>query len=167
MPRRKAPEPTAGSSTVTSATSRRTLRIRSSEVFRCGFQRAAEPARQVRFQGGINQLRNQMHRRIECSAAMPSLRLHHPLEDSPQHVGRHFSLGSVLIHRERETLEQMVEGVSPDGIGNLAPPLALEKVRLKETAIQEGDSPEASSSASRFGATIERAEEQWLKQVAV
>jgi len=61
----------------------------------------------------------------------------------------------------------MVEGVSPDGIGNLAPPLALEKVRLKETAIQEGDSPEASSSASRFGAAIERAEEQWLKQVAV
>jgi len=61
----------------------------------------------------------------------------------------------------------VVEGVSPDGVGNLAPPLALERMRLKETAIQEGDSPKASSSASRFRATIERAEEQWLEQVAV
>jgi hypothetical protein len=98
---------------------------------------------------------------------MPCLRLHHPLEDSPQHVGRHFSLGSVLIYRERETLEQVVEGVSPDGVGNFAAPLALESVRLEETAIQKRDSPKASSSASRFRATIERAEEEWLKQVVV
>jgi len=40
-------------------------------------------------------------------------------------------------------------------------------MRLKETAIQERDSPKGSSSASRFGPTIECAEEQWLKQVAV
>ena len=60
-PSRKAPEPTAGSSTVISATSRRTLNPELSSRGRRGFHRAAEPARQVGLERGIDQLRHQMH----------------------------------------------------------------------------------------------------------
>ena len=108
-----------------------------------------------------------MHRRIERSAAMPCLRLHHSLEHSTQHVGRDFSLGSVLIHCEGEPFEQMVEGISPDRVGDFAAPLALHGVWLEKATIEERDSTKATGSAPGFGPAIESAEEERLKQVSM
>ena len=71
------------------------------------------------------------------------------------------------IHGEWKRSNKSSKASRQHGVGNLAPPLALQRVRLEETAVEEWDSPEAAARPPRFGATIERAEEERLKQIAV
>src|SRR5713101_5324215 len=116
----------------------------------------------------MDQAPDQCGRRVERAAAPPLARLHHPLEHPPQHIGRDQVRLPGLVRREGEALEEGIEPLAPDRVGQVGPPAVLERVRLEEPAVQEWDAPEPSwNPAPLRGRPVERAEEERPKQIAL
>src|SRR5256714_754244 len=103
----------------------------------------------------------------KVAAARPSfLGLHDALEDAAEHVRSDEFSGVVLADGEVKTLEQIVEGGAPIAV----PPdsraeSALERGRLEETAVEEGDLPERSGRhAAPIGGPIQRTEAECVQE---
>ena len=110
---------------------------------------------------------HQRGRRVIGARCAPLIRRHHALEHAPQHV-RGDATPIALLDGEVEPLEQPVERVSPERIGNVAAEAPLEGVRLEQPAIEEGNRAELGGDApSLCRRAIERAEEERSQQVAV
>ncbi|HZJ72550.1 MAG TPA: hypothetical protein VFF36_16570, partial [Planctomycetota bacterium] len=98
---------------------------------------------------------------------MARLRLHEALEDTAQHVGRDGTIAAFL-RDEVEALEEIVEGIAPDGIRQVRGPLLLQRVRREQAAVEKWDVPEPSRRRrTDVQRAVERAEEERPQQVAV
>ena len=166
-PSRNAPEPTAGSSTVTREIASRTRES--------GWSRSAgslllphpEPARNPRCKCGANHGADQLRWSEEGARFAALVRRHQSLEHATQHVRRD-ATAIALGERELEPLEELVERVAPDERAAFRPPAPLERVGLEQPAVEEWKPPEA----PRCGAPtslglVQRAEEQGSQQVAL
>ncbi len=89
---------------------------------------------------------HQRGRGVVGARCAPLIRRHHALEHAPQHVrGDAAPIG--LIDGEVEPLEQPVERVSPERIGNVAAEAPLERVRFEQPAVEEGNRAEPGGDA--------------------
>lgn len=75
---------------------------------------------------------------------------------------------TLLGCHEVEPFEQPVERIPPDGVGDVTPERALERVRLEQASVEEWDGAEEAGGAAAFCRwAVERAEEQRPEQVAM
>jgi hypothetical protein len=111
----------------------------------------AETNGQKRTHPGVQQPVNHSCRGIEGTGYMAELRRHHTFEHPSEHVWSHASAGGVFSHSEMKPLEQPIERATPEIIGNVRLETALERMRLKETSIQEGDGTKREGSSTPTG----------------
>ena len=129
---------------------------------------AAEPPRHRRGQRGLEQRADQSRRGVVGARGSARVPRHHALEHPAQHVRRDAARLASLGDGEVKPLEQPVECVSPDGVGNVAAEGAFDAMRLEQATVQEGDGSESGRAAAPLGGrAVERAEEEWTEQVTV
>ncbi len=107
-----------------------------------------EPMRHVRGEDGVEQTANQHGRRVVGAGGATGVRCHDSLEHAAQHVGGDTAISGAFGDREVESLEQAVERVAPERVGQVALEVALDGVRLEETAVEEGDRAERGGAAA-------------------
>lgn len=93
---------------------------------------------------------------------MPGIGVHHPLEYPAQHVRPdRGTAGIVFLDGEVITLEQLVEGVSPEVIGEAWRPSPFQGMAIEQPAVQKRNptEPERRSPARR-GRPIQGSEEE-------
>ena len=119
-----------------------------------GSRSEAEPMHERPRKAGTHDLPHQRRRRVIAAAGAALYRVHHALEDAAQHVGRDRRAVLALPRREVEALEQIVEGITPVGVGPPGGPVAsLEAGRLEQTAVQKR---QIAQGACRAGALSDR-----------
>ena len=99
----------------------------------------AETGGQKRAHPGSEQPAYHGCRGVEGAGFMAELRRHHTFEYASEHVRRYAAAGPIFSYSEMESLEQPVEGVTPEIIRNVRLETALERVRLEQASIQEGN----------------------------
>jgi hypothetical protein len=98
---------------------------------------------------------------------VPCFRRHDALENAPQHIRRNRT-SILFIDGKVEALEQTIERLTPDLIGNVRPMPPLQTVRLEKPTIQERDiSKPTGSAAPQLGGLIQRSEEQRAQEVTM
>src|SRR6185295_13662750 len=85
-----------------------------------------------------------------------------------QHVRRDAAGFPVFGNHKVEALEQPVEGLSPDGIRDVASERALERMRFEQSAVEKRHGTESERPTTSLGrGAIEGAEEKRAEQIAM
>jgi hypothetical protein len=98
---------------------------------------------------------------------MSSPGCHYALEHAPEHVRGYPAVPS-FSHGKVKSLEQPVERISPELVGDVCPKPSLQGVRFEEAAVQEWNWAKGyAGSAAILWRAIQSAEEQWAEEVAM
>jgi hypothetical protein len=82
---------------------------------------------------------------------MAEVRRHHSFEHTPEHVRRHTAGRHIFGYREMESLEQLIERITPEIISDVSLEPALQRVRLEQPSIQEGNGAKGGCSSTSTG----------------
>jgi hypothetical protein len=127
-------------------------------------QAAGKQSRHSRFEDAVDQAR----RRIKRTRCVTGVRSHYPFEHPPEHVRGYAAMPPSLSHREVEALEQPVECVTPEIIGNVGAEPLLQGMGLEQPTIEEWNETECRGGpAPSLRWAVQRAKEKWTKEVAM
>src|SRR5688572_9785692 len=99
---------------------------------------------------------------------MPDLGSHDSFEQPTQHVRSYAPLSVSLGDGEVKPLEQPIERLAPEIVGNVAGEPTLQGMRLEQPTVEKGDGTKCRRGAAAFvGRAVERAEEERSQQISM